>query len=61
MTIENLTALVAGIADLDLTRHRVKQLDADAVIGWHNRLKELDDMLRDRWYELDCPHPELLK
>ncbi len=42
-------------------RTQVSILDGGEVIDLHNWLKDIDDGLRDRWYELGSPTPELLK
>ncbi len=39
----------------------INLFDAEAVITSHNLLKDLDDKLRERWYDLGCPQPERLK
>ncbi len=40
---------------------QVSHLTSEELIQLHNRLEEIDDQLKNRWVELGCPHPELLR
>lgn len=61
MNFYGLSQLVLAGLDRDDQKQQVAKLDGEDVIFAHNRLKELDDLLRERWFEVGSPHPELLK
>jgi hypothetical protein len=58
---DSIRELIERYLDNDNVKLKVDLMGAEEVIAAHNALKDVDDLLKDRWYALGAPDPELLR